>query len=99
MATRAATARAPAHQSVAAWKAAVSGTGSAYSVPDNPTIIGSAATASMLAARAAVLLIPLATPAWLSATAPSTVAVSGATSMARPRPNRVTPGRTVVRYS
>ena len=52
-----------------------------------PRPAGSPATASSPAARAIALLTPLATPAWRTSALASTVAVSGATVMDRPRPN------------
>ncbi len=50
-------------------------------------------------ARATALLMPLATPAYRSGAAARTVAVSGATSVARPSENTVMPGRTPVQKS
>ena len=55
----------------------------------SPTATGSAATASSAPARATALLTPLAMPACSSGAAASTVAVSGATISASPRPNTI----------
>src|SRR4051795_2332740 len=63
-----------------------------------PATSGTAATASSPAARATVLLTPLAMPACRTSTAPSTVAVNGATVSASPRPSPMVPGRMSVRY-
>ena len=49
------------------------------------------------AARATALLTPEASPAWAGGTAPSTVAVSGATKMASPSPSTTTAGSTLPR--
>ena len=59
----------------------------------NPATTGIAATASSCPVRATALLTPEAMPACSSSTAPSAVAVSGATVSDRPRPNTTMPGR------
>ena len=61
------------------------------------TTAPSAAIASRPATRATALLTPEATPTWRSSTESSTVVVSGATVIARPRPKRTIAGRTSVR--
>src|SRR5207253_308032 len=58
------------------------------------TTVGRTATASRPARRAAALFTPDATPNSFGPTDASTVAVSGATVVASPRPNRVAAGRT-----
>ncbi len=65
----------------------------------NPATTGIAATASSCPVRATALLTPEATPACSSSTAPSAVAVSGATVRERPSPNTTMPGNTSVQYS
>lgn len=60
-----------------------------------PAAAGNVATASKPATRATALLVPDATPASESGTEASTVDVSGATVMDKPRPNTRTGGRTV----
>ena len=65
----------------------------------NPATTGIAATASSCPVRATALLTPDATPACSSSTAPSAVAVSGATVSDRPSPNTTIPGNTSVQYS
>ncbi len=59
-----------------------------------PAASGRAATAASCAARATVVFTPDATPAKRSGTAPSAVAVSGATVVTRPNPNTRTAGST-----
>ncbi len=59
-----------------------------------PASAGSAATASSPAKRATALLTPDATPVRASLTPASTAEVSGATVVAIPRPNTITPVRT-----
>ena len=63
----------------------------------SPAAAGSTATAMREAARATSLLTADAIPACSAGTAASTVEVSGATLMARPRPNTTTAGSTSVK--
>src|SRR6186997_3116027 len=69
----------------------------ALNVVSRPTAAGRTATASNPARRAAALLTPDAIPNSSGGTAPRTVAVSGATVIARPRPNTTAAGKTVVK--
>lgn len=58
----------------------------------------STAAASIPATRAVALLMPDATPAWLSSTARMTLVASGATLTAIPRPSTAMGGKNVVQY-
>src|SRR4051794_34758516 len=65
---------------------AVNAAGSAYFSPVMPAAAGSTATASSDPVLATALFTPEATPACRSGAAASTVAVTGATAITRPRP-------------
>ena len=62
-----------------------------------PATAGRTATAIRPAARATSLFTAEATPACSAGAAPSAVAVSGATVIARPSPNTSAAGRTTVK--
>ena len=72
--------------------------GDRYASGPIPASSGSAATAIRPAARAAALLMPLASPARAASTEARTVAVSGATSVTMPAPRTSSAGRTSARY-
>ena len=63
----------------------------------SPAAAGSTATAMRPAALETSLLTAEAIPAFSAGAAASTVAVSGATLMARPKPNTSTAGKTSLR--
>src|SRR3954447_20523512 len=88
----------PAHTVIARPNALSNAVGDRYASSPIPVTSGSAATAIRPAARAAALLMPLASPAREASTEPSTVAVSGATRVTMPAPRTSSAGRMSARY-
>ena len=85
-----------AEMSVAVLKPAENWSRCRYAAPVRPATGGRIATASSPPARDTSLLTAEAMPTLLAGAAASTVAVSGATLMARPNPKTTTAGRTSV---
>lgn len=97
-ASTAPTTRMPAHIGIARRNVDPNSSAERYASGPIPASIGSAATASRPAARAAALLMPLASPALDTSTEASTVAVSGATRAVMPSPSTSRAGSTSTTY-